>query len=139
MASDLAATDFQTASTRLLDGLVRAVPPYLVRLENELARHGETELEWVAALECEITEGLRALLTLPADLQREPPIGFLRRKVLEALVAQKLEPAVPYLRRRGLLPASAIDLDLDLADAHVRWGIAKAQALRGEHDASGAR
>jgi len=130
MASDLASTDFEAASRELLGGLLRAVPPYLVRLEGELARHGETELEWVAVLERDIAQGLEELLALPASLQREPPIGFIRRKVLEALVAQRLEHAVAYLRRRGLLPASGIDLDVDLAELHMRWGVAKARALR---------
>jgi hypothetical protein len=130
MASDLASSDFEAASRDLLEGLLRIVPSYLVRVEGELARHGETELEWVGALEHDISRGLEDLLKLPALLQREPPIGFIRRKVLEALVAQRLEHAVPHLRRRGLLPASAIDLDVDLADLHVRWGIAKAKALR---------
>jgi hypothetical protein len=130
MASDLASADFAAASRELLEGLRRAVPAYLVRLEGELARHGEAELEWVGSLEQEIVQGLENLLVLPAPKQQEPPIGFIRRKVLEALAAKRLEHAVPYLQRRGLLPASAIDLDLDLAELHVRWGIAKARVLR---------
>jgi hypothetical protein len=120
---------FEAASAAYLAGLLEAIPPFIVRLENELARAGECELSWVDALESELVEGLRALLSEPAERQAEPPIGMVRRLVAEALAVHVRHPNVSQLERRGLLPRSAVDIAPELASLQVQWGLAKAREL----------
>ncbi len=120
-------SDFTAISLELADSLCDAMGSYVARLEAALAKEGaEDALE---GLEEELCSEIRKLLTLAPREQRAPPIGMIRQ-----LVAQRLEGVLTPLQlgrldARGLLPRGAIDIDPELGDIHMRWGIAKAQAV----------
>ncbi|ACU54753.1 hypothetical protein Afer_1839 [Acidimicrobium ferrooxidans DSM 10331] len=123
------ALPFARASAAYLEALLDALPAFMVRLGNELAREGECELTWLDALEEHVANELTALLGAPVEEQAEPPIGLVRRLVLESVRAHVERPNVERLERRGLLPRSAVDISPDLAAIQVQWGRAKAESL----------
>ena len=123
-------TEFQEACQTFSARLIDEIPSYVVRLENELMRQGEMQLDWLPALEAELLESVRDQLSLPARDQLEPPIGMIRRIIQRELEAHSFVNW-ERMRERGFLPTSAIDISPELGDAHLAWGIAKARSMRG--------
>lgn len=123
------AQPFARASAAYLEALLDALPAFIVRLGNELARQGECELTWLDALEQQVADELTMLLGSRVEEQAEPPIGLVRRLVLESVRTHVERPNVERLERRGLLPRSAVDISPDLGTIQVQWGRAKAQTL----------
>jgi hypothetical protein len=126
--------EFEEMSVNLLRGLVSAMPSYFARREAELVRQGEVDLDWLVDVQQLAELELATLLCRPAEAQREPPVGLLRRLVLDSLSSHGCSPSMPELQRRGLLPASAVDIDTDLGPLHLAWGIAKARRMRARLD-----
>lgn len=127
---------FDAASEAYLAGLLDALPAYVARLENELAREGVGDLAGMDALEDQLRQGLVELFALAPARQAETPMGLVRRLVLLALSEHAHRVNVAALDRRGLLPRSAVDIAPELAPLQVQWGLAKARALGAEPRAS---
>ncbi len=106
--------EFENISAVFLEGLLTAIPAYFARVEAELVREGEVYLDWLIELESDVESELARLLSAPAETQREPPVGLIRRRILEGLASNGCSASIPALQRRGLLPASAVDIDSDL-------------------------
>ncbi|MHB8190993.1 MAG: hypothetical protein ACYDHP_11375 [Ferrimicrobium sp.] len=126
---DTVVENFAVISKELADALCSVLPAFVARLEGELLREGIVDLSVVSGLEDELCGKIQLLLALPADQQDSPPIALIRHitsKYVEALVPERRRST---LRDRGLLPSGAIDIDPELADVHLRWGIAKARVL----------
>ncbi len=124
-------TEFQGACEIFSARLIEEIPNFIARLENELMRQGEMQLDWLSSLEAELLEAVRGLLSLPVHDQLEPPIGMIRRIIHRELEAHSVVNW-ERIRERGFLPTSAIDISPELADAHLAWGIAKARSMHGE-------
>jgi hypothetical protein len=122
--------EFGAISAVFLAGLLAVIPSYFARLEAELVREGEVDLDWLQGLQRTVEAELASLLTCPAEAQQEPPVGLVRRLVLEGLLIHDCSDSVSMLQRRGLLPASAVDIDTDLGPTHLAWGVAKARRMR---------
>ncbi|MGC9154248.1 MAG: hypothetical protein ACP5HZ_01230 [Ferrimicrobium sp.] len=122
--------EFGRISAAFLDGLTMAMPAYFARVEAELVREGEVDLDWLTELQRQVESELALLLGAPAETQREPPVGLIRRRIMQGLAENGCAASTPALQRRGLLPASAVDIDSDLSALHLAWGVAKARRLR---------
>jgi hypothetical protein len=122
--------EFEEISSAFLAALLIALPSYFARLEAELVREGEVDVDWLGELQPRVEAGLAELLGRPAEAQQEPPVGLIRRLVIEALSDNGCDQCMQRLQRRGLLPASAVDIDADLGPVHLAWGVAKARRMR---------
>lgn len=130
LSERISSEEFEQISATFLVALLHALPPYFARLEAELVREGEINLDWLEQLESRVETELELLLRRPAEEQQEPPVGLIRRFVLNGLSHNGCDTNIPILQRRGLLPASAVDIDADLGPIHLAWGVAKARRMR---------
>lgn len=130
LSEEVTEEEFGAISTAFLAALLGAMPSYFARLEAELVREGEVDLDWLQELQTKVEAELELLLTRPAEAQQEPPVGLIRRLVLDALAIHNCGYSATILQRRGLLPASAVDIDVDLGPTHLAWGVAKARRMR---------
>ena len=130
LSEEVTQEEFDAISAAFLEGLQAAIPSYFARLEAELVREGEVDLDWLQELQHTVETELSALLSRPAEAQQQPPVGLIRRLVLEELSKHDCADSTSVLQRRGLLPASAVDIDADLGPTHLAWGVAKARRMR---------
>jgi hypothetical protein len=122
-------TDFKSLSGELADALCGAMGSYVARLEGALVKEGVDEQELLEGLELELCTGIRKLLSLAPQEQRSPPIGLIRQIVVGRLAGKVPPGTLERLSKRGLIPTAAIDIDPELGEVHMRWGLAKAQAV----------
>jgi hypothetical protein len=130
LSEEVTQEEFGAISAAFLAGLQAAIPSYFARLEAELVREGEVDLDWLQQLQHTVETELSALLSRPAEAQQEPPVGLIRRLVIGELSQHDCADSTAILQRRGLLPASAVDIDTDLGPTHLAWGVAKARRMR---------
>ncbi|NNC75242.1 MAG: hypothetical protein HKN93_06990, partial [Acidimicrobiia bacterium] len=131
------------ASARLIDAFLAAFPEYV---RGVAGTRGWTETDLGEAINSAVTwlrTELNALLSQPFGDQRRSPLELTQEAtaiVGEALAAAGLEPpqrdeavaqALPgdvY----GLAPASSAELGEEAWEAHIAWGVAKAQAMKAQ-------
>jgi hypothetical protein len=153
LAEDVARARLEEASTALLDGVGRALPPWAARTADTLlsawgAVDPERQREVVAAVRAAGEVAARRVAAELAELfardpgqQRATPLEIIRTAVVEptAVLAEAGMPDVvrdPFEERAwprdrfGLVPRTLRDLDPDLAAVHFAWGVAKAAVLR---------
>jgi hypothetical protein len=120
---------FEELSEEFLEEILKQIPAFVARLDNELRRQGIYDPELLEDLERRLVAELTELLGKPASEQAEPPMCCLRRAVVSGL--SKYRDGVNYrcLKEKGLLPTSSVDLAADMAGIQVRWALAKAREL----------
>jgi hypothetical protein len=153
LAEDMARARLEEASTALLDGVDRALPPWAARAADTLLSawavvDADRQREIVAAARAagevaapRVAAELAGLFALDPGQQRATPLEIIRTAVVEPTVvlAEAGMPDVvrdPFEERAwpgdrfGLVPRTLRDLDPDLAAVHFAWGVAKAAVLR---------
>jgi dihydrodipicolinate synthase/N-acetylneuraminate lyase len=153
LGQDVALARLEEASTALVAGVDRALPPWSARAaETLLSAWGGVDAdrrrEVVAAAREAGERAARRVAALLGELfaldpaeQRATPLEIIRTAVVEptAVLAEAGMPDVvrdPFEERAwpedrfGLVPRTLRDLDPDLAAVHFAWGVAKAAVLR---------
>jgi hypothetical protein len=153
LAEDVARARLEEASTALLDGVDRALPPWAARAADTLlsawgAVDADRQREIVAAARAagevaarRVAAELAGLFAHDPGQQRATPLEIIRTAVVEpteVLVEAGMPDVVrdPFEERAwpgdrfGLVPRTLRDLDPDLAAVHFAWGVAKAAVLR---------
>jgi len=131
-AVGIRAKDLRYARYGLLKGVLSKVEE--IDKESEALRHKLVETEWAGDLPSGLEQSYWSL---------ENEIGSILRRIEEVkaearILSDKRETALAAIGGMGAVEATGVD-EVGIASLHSRYGLAKAQAMRGERTTNEAR